>query len=149
MASRVQRRVALPRKFKLLRSITQSKSVRKNCIILDALNYINQLKIKLEALNLEYANLIHNPIQVPTEVKVEKIEKGFLVGVKCQKGKDLLVSILEALEVTGLNVVHAKVSCNNSFCMEAIAEAQDQTQDAREVHEAVFNAIAKHVDGGR
>ncbi|XP_042492784.1 uncharacterized protein LOC122072262 [Macadamia integrifolia] len=148
MASRIQRRVALRRKFKLLRSLTHSKSVRKSSIILDALDYISQLKIKLEALNVEYANLIHHPIQVPTVVKVEKIEKGFLVRVKCEKGRDLLVSTIEALELTGLIVVHAKVSCNQSFCMEAIAEAQDQTQDTWDVNEAVFNAIAKHFNGG-
>ncbi|KAJ4976620.1 hypothetical protein NE237_001726 [Protea cynaroides] len=149
MASRVQRRVALRRKFKLLRSLTHSKSVMKSSIILDALDYINKLKIKWEALTLEYANLIHNPIQVPTVVKVEKIEKGFLVRVTCKNRKDLHVSIIEALEVTsGLDVIHAKISCNHSYCIEAIAEAQDQNQDARDVNEAVFTAIAKNANGG-
>ncbi|XP_042479348.1 uncharacterized protein LOC122060223 [Macadamia integrifolia] len=147
MLSKLQRRVALRRKFKLLRSFTHSKSVRKSSIIVDAIDYIKQLMNKLEALNLQYAKLIHHPIQISTEVKVEKIEMGFLVLVTCEEGQDLLVSVIEALEVTGLNVVHAKVSCNQSFCMEAIVEAQDQTMDAQEVNQAVFEAIAKHVNG--
>lgn len=88
----------------------------------------------------------------PQEVKVEKIEKGLIqVRVRClKKRKDLLVTILEVFEKIGLNVVHARVSCNhNIFGMEAIAQAhdhdqdqdQDQGPDFREVSEAILKAI--------
>ncbi|XP_010274413.1 PREDICTED: uncharacterized protein LOC104609736 [Nelumbo nucifera] len=142
MASRQQKRVAFRRKLQILRSLTSSKSVRKSSIIRDAFNYINQLKLKLEALNQAYGDHLKQ-IQLPTEVKVERIENGFVVEVRCEKGPDLLVSILEAFEDTSLNVLQARVSSNHCFCMESMVEAQDQALDARDVTQAVLRAISK------
>ncbi|XP_010242108.1 PREDICTED: uncharacterized protein LOC104586540 [Nelumbo nucifera] len=142
MVSRQQKRVALRRKLQILRSLTSSKSMRKSSIIIDAFNYINHLKLKLEAIHQAYGDLLKQ-IRLPTEVKVERIENGFLVNVTCEKGPDLLVSILETFEETGLNVLHARVSSNHCFSMETIVEAQQQTLDARQVTQAVLKAIGK------
>ncbi|KAF8411071.1 hypothetical protein HHK36_003610 [Tetracentron sinense] len=140
MVSSRQKRMALRQKLHILRTLTKSKSVRKSSIIMDALYYINHLKLKLEAMNREYRNLLIQ-FQVPTEVKVEKMETGFLVRVRSEKGRDLLVSILENFEEMGLDVLQARVSCNHSFFMEAIVQAEDQTVDIREVTQAVFKAL--------
>ena len=77
-------------------------------------------------------------------MKVEKINgKRFMIRVSCKKGEDILVSILEAFEKMGLNVVQARVSCNYGFGMEAIVEAEDQALDVRAVTESVLKAIEK------
>lgn len=72
------------------------------------------------------------------EVKVEKAGKGFLVRVICEKGGEKLVSILEVFEEMGLIVLHARVSCNFYFAMEAIVVA-DQEQDTPNVEDFVKN----------
>ncbi|THG11263.1 hypothetical protein TEA_014956 [Camellia sinensis var. sinensis] len=77
------------------------------------------------------------------EVKVEKVGEEFLVRVTCKKGQDVLVSILEAFEEMGLNVLQARVSCNYFLNIEAIVKAQDQVIDVREITQAVHKAIGK------
>ncbi|KAJ9690736.1 hypothetical protein PVL29_013076 [Vitis rotundifolia] len=140
MESRFRKRMALRRKLHILRTLTSSKSVKKSSIVMDAFLYIYKLKLKLEAIKREYLKLIN----YTQEVKVEKINgKGFLVRVSCKKGQDLLVSILEAFEDMGLNVLQARVSCNHGFGMEAVVEAEDQALDGRAVTEAVLKAIEK------
>ncbi|KAK9153077.1 hypothetical protein Sjap_000557 [Stephania japonica] len=143
VSRRVHRRLVLRRKFQVLRALTCSKSVRKSNIIMDAFNYIKQLKLMIEAMKKQYANLIN---KVPKEVKVEKIENGFLVRVTSEKGKDILVSVLEVFEEMGLNVVHARVSCTHSFCMEAIIETdQVETLEVKEVTQAISKALEKKI----
>ncbi|KAF5943926.1 hypothetical protein HYC85_018003 [Camellia sinensis] len=78
-----------------------------------------------------------------SEVKVEKVGEEFLVRVTCKKGQDVLVSILEAFEEMGLNVLQARVSCNYFLNIEAIVKAQDQGIDVREITQAVHKAIGK------
>lgn len=129
----------------MLRSLTNSKSMRRTAIITDALQYIKQLILKVETLNKEYDSQSNSQLQVSTEVKVEKIEKGFLVHVSCEKGRDSLVTILETLEEMGLNVLQARVSCNKSFWMEAIGEDESQSLDVRLVKLAILNALEKKV----
>ncbi|KAK3010462.1 hypothetical protein RJ639_011070 [Escallonia herrerae] len=145
MASRRKKGMALRRKLDVLRKLTNSKSVNMTSVIMDAFLYICKLKLQIEAIRKEYLHLLNN-IQ---EVKVEKLGKGFQVRVACKKGQDLLVSILEAFEGMGLDVLHAKVSCNYFFGMVAIVEAhQDQAIDVRDVTQAVVKAIQKQREVG-
>ncbi|CAK9148095.1 unnamed protein product [Ilex paraguariensis] len=148
MASRVKKRMALRRKFHILRTLTNSKSVNRSSIIMDAFLYIYNLKLKLEAMEREYLYLTEH-VQ---EVKVERLGRGFLVRVTCKKDKDLLVSILVAFEEMKLNVVQAKqLSCNCFFGMEAIVEAaydDHQAVEVRDVTQAVLNAIQKPAEQG-
>ncbi|XWS18535.1 hypothetical protein CRYUN_Cryun32bG0052400 [Craigia yunnanensis] len=151
MANKLQRRTASRRKLHLLRTITNSKSVKRSSIILNVLLHFYKLKVKLEEIKREYQNLraIRNEyltllkhIQIPKEVKVEKIGEEFVVKVTCNKGGDKLVSILEAFDELGLNVLQARVSCSHFFVMEAISVAQDQqTIDIKDITEAVLKAI--------
>ncbi|GMI72889.1 hypothetical protein like AT1G29270 [Hibiscus trionum] len=79
------------------------------------------------------------------EVKVEKNGGEFVVKVRCNKGGDELVSIVEAFEELGLNVVQARVCCNHFFAMEAIVVDRDQeSRDIQDITQAVLKAIEKH-----
>ncbi|KAB2601335.1 hypothetical protein D8674_002340 [Pyrus ussuriensis x Pyrus communis] len=160
IVSGMRKRAALRRKLQILRSLTKTKSVKRSSIIMDALFHIYMLKLKLEAVQREYLHLMAiktgyirliKHLQVPKEVKVEKIKEGFLVRVKCEKAKDTLVSVLEAFEEMGLNVVQGRVSCNNYFSMEAIAavadgESKDQ-MDVRVVTQAILRATEINQNG--
>ncbi|KAG2687921.1 hypothetical protein I3843_09G072100 [Carya illinoinensis] len=137
MASMLQKRMTLRRKIHILRAHSSSKS----------------LKLKLEAIKREYSRLmaikrqylkLMKRMQVPNkDVEVHKVGQGFLVRVNCEKGTDRLVTILEAFDEMGLNVQQAKVSCSNCFAMEAIAVAEDQALDVKEVIKALLRTTEK------
>ncbi|KAI9197598.1 hypothetical protein LWI28_001333 [Acer negundo] len=93
-------------------------------------------------------------IQVPEEVKVEKIGETFLVKVICKKGdENKLVSILEVFDEMGVNVVQASVSCNYYFSMEAIVAPQNpaEAMDVRQVIQLIISSpveyqrVARHL----
>ncbi|MFQ6643629.1 hypothetical protein Gotur_018421 [Gossypium turneri] len=70
--------------------------------------------------------------------------KSFVVKVRCNRGGDKLVSIVEAFEELGLNVVRARVCCNHFFAMEAIVVPQDQqATKTKDVTQAILKAIDK------
>ncbi|XP_009590965.1 uncharacterized protein [Nicotiana tomentosiformis] len=141
MVSRnVQSKMVARRKLHYLRTLTNSKSVKKSSIIFDAFVYILKLRLQLEAIQREYHHLL-NHVQ---EVKVEKLTgKRFVVKVTCKKGKEMLVSILEAFEEMKLNVVQARVTSRYFFGMEAIVETEDEALDVRAMTKAVQLAIQK------
>ncbi|XP_007031706.2 PREDICTED: uncharacterized protein LOC18600910 isoform X2 [Theobroma cacao] len=146
MVSREHKRAALHEKLQLLRSITNSHALNKTSIIVDASKYIEELKQKVERLNEDIAaaqtSNHQNPLPVVT---VETLEKGFLINVFSEKScPGLLVSILEAFEELGLNVLEARVSCTDSFRLQAVGgenEEQSETIDAQVVKQAVLQAI--------
>ncbi|VVA35295.1 PREDICTED: mRNAion [Prunus dulcis] len=152
MVSGLQKREPLRRKLQNLSSLTKMKSVKRSSIFMEALLQIYMLKLKLEAVQREYLHLMAlkteclnliNHSQVPKEVKIEKIEEGFLVRVKCENAGDTLVSVLEAFEEMGLTVLQARISSNNYFSMEAIAVAENQNQDrvdVRDITQAITRA---------
>ncbi|KAK4396049.1 hypothetical protein Sango_1441500 [Sesamum angolense] len=81
-----------------------------------------------------------------TAVKVETLEKGFLINVFWERNcQGLLVSILEAFEDLGLEVLDARVSCSDTFHLEAVSDQNEgQTSDsidAQVVKQAVLQAI--------
>ncbi|KAK9282597.1 hypothetical protein L1049_010814 [Liquidambar formosana] len=123
MVSREHKRAALHEKLQLLRSVTNSHALNKTSIIVDASKYIEELKHKVERLNQDIATAQNSSDQnpLPVEVKVEALEKGFLINVFSAKScPGLLVSILEAFEDLGLNVMEARISCTDSFQLEAV-----------------------------
>ncbi|KAE9465142.1 hypothetical protein C3L33_02954, partial [Rhododendron williamsianum] len=123
MVSREHKKAAaLHEKLQLLRSITNSHAVNKTSIIIDASKYIVDLKQK--------------------EVTVKTLEKGFQINVISEKNcPGLLVTILEAFEELGLNVVEARVSCTGSFHLEAVGENDGENVEAHTVKQAVSQAI--------
>jgi hypothetical protein len=54
-------------------------------------------------------------------VASEERTGGLQIHVACQKWPGLLVAILEAVEVLGLNVLQARVSCKNYFMFDALS----------------------------
>ncbi|KAK2386626.1 transcription regulator [Trifolium repens] len=148
MVSKVHKRTALyRRKLKLLRSITYP-SHNKASVILDATEYIQGLKQKLEELK---------QLPVPTtqpiidynlmpKLKVETQEEGFVIKVVSERScQGLLVFILEAFEELGLEVLHARVSCVDDFCLEAIGNKENNENTSplsvQLVEEVVSQAI--------
>ncbi|XP_009803934.1 transcription factor SCREAM2-like [Nicotiana tabacum] len=151
MVSREQKRAAaLHEKLQLLRSITKSHAISETSIIVDASKYIQELKHKVERLNHDITTTTttqsstNNTSSWP-QVEVETLEKGFLVNVYSERScPGLLVSILEVVEELGLNVLEARVSCTDTFRLEAFSgenEENEETINAQVVAEAVFEAI--------
>ncbi|KAK4834873.1 hypothetical protein QYF36_001676 [Acer negundo] len=149
MVSREQKKAAaaLHEKLQLLRSITNSHALNKTSIIVDASKYIEELKQRVERLNQDIATAEsssshQNPLPMVT---VETLEKGFLINVFSKKScSGLLVSILEAFEELGLNVLEARVSCTESFNLQAVGgenEEQSESMDAQVVKQAILQAI--------
>ncbi|KAF5738425.1 hypothetical protein HS088_TW13G01324 [Tripterygium wilfordii] len=137
----------LHEKLQLLRSITNSHAQSKTSIIIDASKYIEDLKQKVEKLNQDVEALAQtcndqNPLPM---VAVETLEKGYLINVYSDKScPGLLVSILESFEELSLNVLEARVSCTDSFRLEAVGgenEEDGESVDAQVVRQAVVRAI--------
>ncbi|RZC55838.1 hypothetical protein C5167_014699 [Papaver somniferum] len=161
MVSREQHRsAALYEKLQLLRSVTNSRAVNDTSIIIDASNYIKELKGKVERLNQDIASsqnstgrcknrhqqlpVVHTTSQ--SMVTVETLEnKGFLVNMLSQTScPGLLVFVLQAFEDLGLNVLEARASCKDTFRLEAVGGDNVQAVeniDAEVVKQAVFQAI--------
>ncbi|XP_057726925.1 uncharacterized protein LOC130942231 [Arachis stenosperma] len=155
MVSRVHKRTGLfHRNLQHLRSITKSHAVFKTSVILDASEYIRNLKKKLQELD-ELAvcsssaqNFIdHGPMPM---LKVEAQEEGFMIRVLSQRScKGLLVFILEAFEELGLQVLQARVSCVDAFSLEAMGikehnegdDDDDGHMDAQVVEQVMSKAI--------
>ncbi|KAK1351321.1 hypothetical protein POM88_054453 [Heracleum sosnowskyi] len=131
--------LTLRRKLRVLKNLTNSKSVKTTSIIMDAFLYILKLKLQLNAMHKEHLYVT----QHLQEVKVEKTEKGLIeIKVACEMGKDMLVPVLEVLEKMNLNVLDAKVSCDCIFAMEAVVEELDKAPlDMGQVREAILLAI--------
>ncbi|KAL5734486.1 hypothetical protein ACOSP7_032347 [Xanthoceras sorbifolium] len=150
MVSREQKKAAaaLHEKLQLLRSITNSHALNKTSIIVDASKYIEELKQKVESLNQDIATAQTSSDQnpLPMQVTVETLEKGFLINVFSKKScPGLLVSILEAFEDLGLNVLEARVSCTDTFSLQAVGgeneEQSSESMDAQVVKQSILQAI--------
>ncbi|KAK9913820.1 hypothetical protein M0R45_037627 [Rubus argutus] len=121
--------------------------LNQTSIIVDASKYIEELKQKVERLNQDIANATssHDQNPLPVQVTVETLEKGFLINVFSEKScPGLLVSVLEAFEELGLNVLEARVSCAESFRLQAVggeSEEEGEGIDAHAIKQAVAVAI--------
>ncbi|XP_050385889.1 uncharacterized protein LOC126802320 isoform X2 [Argentina anserina] len=143
MVSREHKRAALYEKLQLLRSITNSHALNQTSIIVDASKYIEELKQKVERLNQDIANATssHDQNQLPV-VTVETLDKGFLINVFSEKScPGLLVSVLEAFEELGLNVLEARVSCEESFRLQAVGGENEEDGEGINAH-AIKQAVA-------
>ncbi|XP_054784865.1 transcription factor BHLH3-like isoform X2 [Prosopis cineraria] len=124
--------------------------VNKASIIVDASKYIEELKQKVEGLNAELGSSStasesssSSQNQLP-KVTVETLERGFLINVFSERNcPGMLVSILEAFEVLGLEVLDARVSCEDAFQLEAVGGESQEIDDidAQMVKQAVLQAI--------
>lgn len=114
---------------------------------MDASNYIEELKQKVERLNrdIENGQTSSDPNALPIQVTVKTLEKGFMINVFSKKScPGLLVSILETFEELALNVLEARVSCTDTFSLQAIGgenEEQGETIDAHVVKQALLQVI--------
>ncbi|XP_010505778.1 PREDICTED: transcription factor SCREAM2-like [Camelina sativa] len=147
MVSREQKRGSLQEKFQLLRSITNSHAENDTSIIMDASKYIQTLKQKVERFN--EGPTAEQSSSEPTDpttpmVTVETLEKGFMINILSGKNQPgMLVSVLEAFEDIGLNVLEARVSCTDSFSLHAmgVENEEGENMDAEAVKQAVTDAM--------
>ncbi|KAL3531614.1 hypothetical protein ACH5RR_005135 [Cinchona calisaya] len=142
---REQKRAALHEKLLQLRSVTNSTAVNTASILVDASRYIQELKerVKKKYQDVATTSQPDHRNTIPA-VTVETLEKGFLINVFSEKNcPGLLVSILEAFEELGLEVLDARVSCSDNFRLEAVSEneGQEDSIDAQMVKQAVLEAI--------
>ncbi|KAH6802240.1 transcription factor SCREAM-like protein [Perilla frutescens var. frutescens] len=120
--------------------------MNETSIVVDASNYIKELKHKVEILNEEIASAESSTHQnMWPRVSVETLEKGFLVNVHSGRScPGLLVSILATFEELGLNVLEARVSCADSFHLQALGgenEEDEESMDAQMVKRTISNTI--------
>ncbi|XP_073017069.1 transcription factor bHLH61-like isoform X2 [Primulina eburnea] len=147
MVSKERKREAiLHDKLQRLRAITHSHAMNEASIVLDASNYIKELKHKVDRLNQDIATAqCSNDHINPCAVTVEALEKGFLVNVQAMKSfPGLLVYILETFEDIGLTVVEARVSCADNFHLQVIGGENDEDEErinAPMVKRRIWNAI--------
>ncbi|KAJ6331465.1 hypothetical protein OIU76_009944 [Salix suchowensis] len=144
MSSKKKKNAAL---YEKLRAATNSNAMNKTSIIVDASKYIGELKKKVDRLNQEIGPSSAPQNSLPA-VTVQTLEKGFLINVFSEKNcPGLLVSILEAFDELGLDVLDARASCEDNFQLEAIGGDQNQGHDAQVVKHAVLQAILNWNEG--
>ncbi|KAL1368811.1 hypothetical protein HN51_022950 [Arachis hypogaea] len=148
MSSRGRKKAAMQRMLQQLRTATNSSAMNKASIIVDATKYMEELKQKVEGINSELGTVGSSSSTSQDElpmVTVETLERGFLINVFSERNcPGMLVAILEAFEELGLDVLDARVSCEDNFQLEAVGgEGQDQKEsiDAQVVKQAVLQAI--------
>ncbi|XP_051213661.1 transcription factor bHLH61 [Lolium perenne] len=148
MSRERKKAAALHEKMQILRSITHSHALSNTSIIMDASEYIKELKQKVVRLNQEIAREeeathSHKDNSFPT-VSVESLGHGFLVNVSSDKScPGLLVSVLEAFEELGLTVLQATASSTDTFRLEAMGGGESQAHNVDEdaVRGAVLQAM--------
>ncbi|KAL9674754.1 hypothetical protein QQ045_002953 [Rhodiola kirilowii] len=122
-------------------------------IIDDASKYIEELMEKVEMLNLEIqsdnnstasSSSINRP-NPSSLVAVEKVEKGFKINVYSQRNfHGLLISILDAFDDLGLDVLDATISCSESFHLEALGGKNIKDQVRDNISEEVIKRALLH-----
>ncbi|MBA0766882.1 hypothetical protein Gotri_015877 [Gossypium trilobum] len=146
MFSREHKRAALHEKLQLLRSITNSHAVNKTTIIVDASKYIEELKQKVERLNQDISAAQTSNDQNPLPMVIN-----FLIFVlPFIFGFNFNLNCIISFEELGLNILEARVSCTDSFRLQAVGgenEEQSESIDAQVVKQAVLQAIKNWSEG--
>ncbi|XP_039833120.1 transcription factor SCREAM2-like isoform X3 [Panicum virgatum] len=159
------------KKLQLLRSVTKSDAANKTSILVDASKYIKELKDKVEeatAASAADSSSSGSGSAVAATVSVSSVDldnisnssssrRGFRINVSMERSRPgLLVSVLEALEDLGIDVLDADVSFgeDTAFRLEALGSGDGQQQaasgsvDAQKVRQAVLQAIGKCINDG-
>ncbi|KAG2481574.1 transcription factor SCREAM2-like isoform X2 [Panicum virgatum] len=160
------------KKLQLLRSVTKSDAANKTSILVDASKYIKELKDKVEeataASAADSSSSGSGSAVAATQVSVSSVDldnisnssssrRGFRINVSMERSRPgLLVSVLEALEDLGIDVLDADVSFgeDTAFRLEALGSGDGQQQaasgsvDAQKVRQAVLQAIGKCINDG-
>ncbi|RLM69931.1 hypothetical protein C2845_PM17G00470 [Panicum miliaceum] len=159
------------KKLQLLRSVTKSDAANKTSILVDASKYIKELKNKVEeataASAVDSSSSSSSGSAMAATVSVSSVDldnsnstncrRGFRINVSMERSRPgLLVSVLEAFEDLGLDVLDADVSCadDTAFRLQALGSGhQGQLQgggsgsvDEQKVRQAVLQAISKCIN---
>lgn len=132
----------------------------KTSILVDASKYIKELKDKVEEAEAAAApqadsGTTGSGSPMAATVSVSSVEldssssrRGFRINVSMERSRPgLLVSVLEAFEDLGLDVLDADVSCADdaAFRLQALGSGQqgEISVDEQRVRQAVLQAIGK------
>ncbi|WVZ54871.1 hypothetical protein U9M48_005615 [Paspalum notatum var. saurae] len=169
MSAGKEKKAALEEKLRLLRSVTKSSAGNnKTSILVDASKYIKELKDKVAAAaaassqpaDSTTASSGSTAAMAAATVSVSSVEldssssnrRGFRINVSLERSRPgLLVTVLEAFEDLGLDVLDADVSCADAtaFRLQALGSSGlqgqrgDESVDEQMVRQAVLKAIAK------
>ncbi|GJN07178.1 hypothetical protein PR202_ga24983 [Eleusine coracana subsp. coracana] len=152
MSGKEKKAADLEEKLQLLRSVTKSNAANETSILVDASKYIRELKGKVEAAAAAAAagESSRSSAALPGVVVSVRRGGGFRINVSMERSRPgLLVSVLQALEKLGLDVLDADVSCadDTPFRLQALGHHQQQqgrtTVDEQVVRQAVLQAITK------
>ncbi|KAJ1273780.1 hypothetical protein BS78_05G010600 [Paspalum vaginatum] len=166
MSGKEKKAAALEEKLRLLRSVTKSSAGNKTSILVDASKYIKELKDKVEEAASQAADSTGSgsSAAMAATVSVSSVEldssssgsnrsRGFRINVSLERTRPgLLVTVLEAFEDLGLDVLDADVSCADAaaFRLQALGSSGlqgrrqgDESVDEQMVRQAVLKAIAK------
>ncbi|XP_066340705.1 basic helix-loop-helix protein 004-like [Miscanthus floridulus] len=141
-----EKKAALEEKLQLLRSVTKSNAANKTSILVDASKYIKELKDKVEEAaaaswsqaDTDSSSAFGSGSAMPATVSVSSVEldsnscssrRGFRINVSTERSRPgLLVSVLEALEDLGLDVLDADISCadDTAFRFQALGGSGQQ-----------------------
>ncbi|TVU51575.1 hypothetical protein EJB05_03011 [Eragrostis curvula] len=154
MAGKEKKAAALEEKLQLLRSATKSNAGNKTSILVDASKYIRELKDKVDeaaAAASQAADRSNTSMQVNvSSADLDSSRGGFRINVSMERSRPgLLVSVLEAFEELGLDVLDADVSCadDSAFRLQALGSSgQGETVDEQMVRQAVWQAISKCIN---
>ncbi|TVU27378.1 hypothetical protein EJB05_29983, partial [Eragrostis curvula] len=151
MSGKEKKAAALEEKLQLLRSATKSNAGNKTSILVDASKYIRELKDKVDEAAADSSSRSDTSTQVNvSSVDLDCRRRGFRINVSMERSRPgLLVSVLEALEELGLDVLDADVSCadHSAFRFQALGSSgQGETVDEQMVRQAVLQAISKCMD---
>ncbi|KAK3119566.1 hypothetical protein QOZ80_9AG0672310 [Eleusine coracana subsp. coracana] len=153
MSGKEKKAADLEEKLQLLRSVTKSNAANETSILVDASKYIRELKGKVEAAaaaaaagesSRSSAALPGVVVSVSTVDLVDNSGKssssssrrggGFRINVSMERSRPgLLVSVLQALEKLGLDVLDADVSCadDTPFRLQALGGRSSSASEGR------------------
>ncbi|XP_062203366.1 transcription factor SCREAM2-like [Phragmites australis] len=158
-----EKKEALKEKLQLLRSVTKSNAANKTSILVDASKYIKELEDKVEAESAAASQADSDAMAAMVSVASVELagdssssssRRGFRINVSMERSRPgLLVSVLEAFEELGLDVLDADVSCadDTAFRLQALGSGQGQqgeSVDEQMVRQAVLQAISKCINDG-
>ncbi|KAL6905996.1 hypothetical protein ACP4OV_003597 [Aristida adscensionis] len=152
-----EKKAALEEKIQLLRSVTKSNAGNKTSILVDASKYIKELKDKVEeTAAAAQADSSSAGSATSATVSVSSVEldssssrRGFRINVSTERGRPgLLVSVLEAFEELGLDVLDADVSCAAAaaFRLQALGSGEGGRQGASVDEQMVRHAVLQAID---
>nr|QXF29982.1 MYC-like protein [Eleocharis dulcis]QXF30037.1 MYC2 [Eleocharis dulcis] len=168
-----QRREKLNQRFYALRAVVPNVSkMDKASLLGDAISYINELKSKLQTVELDkgslqnqietlkkerdarplpsaidsenkLANGLAGPRCLGVEIEVKILQTEAMIRVQCNKKNHPAAQLMAALKSLDLEVYHANVSCVNDLMIQQVAvKMVSRVYSQEQLHSAIYSHVA-------